>query len=109
MSDAAETPDNELQWEPVGKVDDWAEDSNRVIAIGARRIAVYRHGGAFYALKDMCPHAGLPISDGPVADGVVTCPYHGWSFRLEDGEGPAGTKVATYPVREVEGMIEVGV
>lgn len=102
--------DDELRWEPVGKAADWAEDTNRVVAIGARRIAVYRHQGRFFALKDLCPHAGLPISDGPVMDGTVTCPYHGWTFSLETGEGPAGSQVATYPVRETaEGMIEVGV
>ncbi len=99
-----------LRWEPVGKTADWAEDSSRVIAIGARRIAVYRHGGRFFALKDACPHAGPPISDGPIQDGSVTCPYHGWTFRLDTGQGPASTKVATYPVRETDaGMIEVGV
>lgn len=101
---------DETRWEPVGKTTDWAEDTSRVIAIGARRIAVYKHAGRFFALKDVCPHAGLPISDGPVMEGTVTCPYHGWAFRLEDGEGPAGTRVATYPVRETDaGMVEVGV
>lgn len=112
MSNSNSTPhdvDDELRWEPAGKISDWSEDSARVIAVGARRIAVYRHQGQFYALKDKCPHAGLPISDGSIADGMVTCPYHGWQFRLADGQGDAAN-VASYPVRETAtGMIEVGV
>jgi len=104
----SETED-ELQWEPAGKAEDWSEDSARVIAVGARRIAVYRHQGRWFALKDVCPHAGLPISDGPIRDGVVTCPYHGWEFKLEDGTGPMAD-VASYPVRERDdGTVEVGV
>ena len=102
--------DDDLRWEPVAKAADIAEGESHVVAIGARRIALYHHAGTFYALKDMCPHAGLPISDGPISDGTVTCPYHGWTFDLATGNGPAGTQVATYPVREnAAGMLEVGV
>lgn len=36
-------------------------------------------------LKDRCPHRGMPLSDGRVADGQIVCPYHGWAFG--DGGG----------------------
>lgn len=109
MNQAADPGD--LRWTPVGNAADWAEDSGRLARLGARRIGVYRHAGAFYALKDVCPHAGVALSNGPVADGAVMCVGHGWTFRLSDGEvarGPSGHKVATYPVRVVDGVVEVG-
>ena len=106
MSDDTE----ELKWEPVGKAADWADNDARLVAIGARRIGVYRQGEKWYALKDACPHAGMPIHQGPIGDGNVTCPFHGWTFSLETGEGPMNTRATTYPVRITEaGLVEVGV
>jgi phenylpropionate dioxygenase-like ring-hydroxylating dioxygenase large terminal subunit len=40
------------------------------------------HGPAVF--RDRCPHRNVPLSDGPVRNGEIVCPYHGWSF---DGEG----------------------
>ena len=102
--------DDDLRWEDVGTQDDWdVNDSCRVVSIGARRLAVFRTAHGWYALKDRCPHNGLPLADGPVHDGCVTCPYHGWSFDLASGVGPNDSQVATYPVRLSGERVEVGV
>jgi nitrite reductase/ring-hydroxylating ferredoxin subunit len=103
----------EAQWHAVGAAADWKDDAGRLVTIGARRIGVYKHEGGWYALKDVCPHAGVPLSHGPVFDGGVMCVGHGWRFSLKTGEwigGSSGYKVATYPVRVREdGVVEVAV
>ncbi|MBA3710702.1 MAG: Rieske (2Fe-2S) protein [Planctomycetes bacterium] len=99
-------------WTAVGNASEWPENGGRLARVGARRIGVYRHAGAWYALKDMCPHAGVSLVQGPVHDGQVMCIGHGWTFSLTTGEvvrGPSGVKVGTYPVRVVEGVVEVEV
>jgi NAD(P)H-dependent nitrite reductase small subunit len=99
-----------LQWNAVGNAADWPENGSRLVKIGARRLGVYHHGGKWYAMKDMCPHAGVSLSQGPVHECQVMCVGHGWLFSLESGEctrGPTGVKVATYPVRVVDGKVEV--
>lgn len=105
------TPDP--QWTAVGQAADWPENGGKQVQIGARRIGVYRWQGTWYALKDICPHAGVPLSRGPVEDGKVMCIGHGWMFDLKSGEADGmggGWSVATYPVRVTEaGAIEVGV
>ena len=76
--------------------------------------------GAAFAMKDICPHRGVPLSAGKVlADNTVECPYHGWRFRgdgvcaaipsLVGGEAieAANIKVKSYPVREQDGLIWV--
>jgi len=76
--------------------------------------------GAVFALRDICPHRGVPLSAGKLmADETVECPYHGWRFRrdgvcaaipsLVGGETivPANIKVRAYPVREQDGLIWV--
>jgi len=76
--------------------------------------------GRAFALRDICPHRGVPLSGGRVmADNTVQCPYHGWEFRadgvcahipsLVEGQDldPAKIRVRSYPVREQDGLIWV--
>jgi nitrite reductase/ring-hydroxylating ferredoxin subunit len=103
---------DDLRWTAVGKADEWKEGDGRPIKIGARRLGVYLHEKKFYALKDVCPHAGVALSQGPIVEGAVMCVGHGWTFNLQSGaiqRGPGAHKVATYPVRVVDGVVEVGV
>src|SRR5688572_3074389 len=41
--------------------------------------------GAPFALRDRCPHRGMPLRHGRISAGTVECCYHGWRFGLEDG------------------------
>ena len=80
------------------------EGEGRPFEVGDHFLAVFLSGGAYHAMDDSCPHQGAPLCDGSVAGGTVTCSWHGWEFRLEDGryvDSPS-IKVRTYPVR-VEG------
>lgn len=101
-----------VEWKPVGQASEWPAQGGKQVQIGARRIGVYRWADRWYALKDICPHAGVQLSRGPVEHGKVMCIGHGWLFDLETGEvdGMPGIGVATYPVRITEqGGVEVGV
>jgi hypothetical protein len=44
-----------------------------------------------------------------IIDGRVTCPWHGYEYRLADGCAPPPftEKLATYPVRIMRGFVEV--
>ncbi|MBA3686810.1 MAG: Rieske 2Fe-2S domain-containing protein [Planctomycetes bacterium] len=110
MTDAAqgESP----RWTPVGNAADWPAEGAKLVTVGPRKIGVYQHAGAWYALKDMCPHAGVGLSKGPIADKMVMCVGHGWRFNLETGKVlgiPGDWRVGTYPVRVVDGVVEIGV
>jgi phenylpropionate dioxygenase-like ring-hydroxylating dioxygenase large terminal subunit len=74
--------------------------------------------GTAFALRDICPHRGVPLSAGRVMpEGAVECPYHGWRFRadgqctlipsLVGGEAirAESIRVRSYPVREQDGLI----
>lgn len=99
----------DVRWEAVGTEDEWTVNEGRQITIGARRIAVFRTDDGWSALKDYCPHAGVPLYDGHVCDGQVACKAHGWKFHLKNGENDFGPGVRAYPVRVVHGTVEVGV
>jgi nitrite reductase (NADH) small subunit len=99
-------------WTPVGRVEEFTEGVGRLVHIGARRIGIYRHQGRWFALKDTCPHRSVALHRGPIVDGAVMCTGHGWTFDLATGlvrHGDQGFRVAAYPVRENNGVVEVGV
>ena len=76
--------------------------------------------GQVFALRDICPHRGVPLSAGKVMpEGAVECPYHGWRFKadgqcslipsLVGGEAikPESVRVRAYPAREQDGLVWV--
>ena len=73
----------------------------RVVVDGERTLVV-NVGGAFYALRDVCGHAGAPLSTGELVGHVIECPLHYACFDVRTGKllsGPVSGDVATYQVR----------
>jgi 3-phenylpropionate/trans-cinnamate dioxygenase ferredoxin subunit len=82
-----------------------------VIAVdlgGDADIAVVNTAEGFYAIRDVCSHAEVPLSDGDVDGCTIECYMHGSRFDLRTGqplELPATQPVPTYPVRVDEGSV----
>ena len=75
--------------------------------------------GEVFAMRDICPHRGIPLSHGKFDGHEIECCYHGWRFNCE------GTcthipsllpnqmfdltrvRVGRFPCREVQGNIWV--
>jgi nitrite reductase/ring-hydroxylating ferredoxin subunit/uncharacterized membrane protein len=86
------------------------EGESRSVAVNGVDVLVTRQGGRIFALSDRCAHRGGPLHRGEIANGCVTCPWHGSTFRLEDGSverGPTGYPQPTFDVRVRDGSIEV--
>ena len=69
--------------------------------VRGQRIAVFNVEGTIYAINDVCPHSGGPLSEGHVRDGAVSCPWHGAAFSLATGmvqSPPARQGVRSYKV-----------
>src|ERR1700722_10928024 len=88
----------------VCKADELAEGQAKTVSVGGKLVALFHDGGGFHAIDDTCPHMGASLADGFVEDGTVTCPWHAWRFRLNDGAWAdyPRIKIGCYPVR-VEG------
>jgi phenylpropionate dioxygenase-like ring-hydroxylating dioxygenase large terminal subunit len=75
--------------------------------------------GLPFALRDICPHRGMPLSFGGFDGSEIECCYHGWRFATDGHcthipslvEGQSfdldGVGVAPYAAREVQGNIWV--
>lgn len=90
------------------------------LRILGEEIVLARHEGSVYALRDRCPHRGLPLSRGRCefpGTPTISCCYHGWTFDLRTGQlvaaitdGPTSPLVGkvcvpTYPTFEQNGII----
>jgi nitrite reductase/ring-hydroxylating ferredoxin subunit len=97
---------------PVAPAHALAEGALLGVALGDDRICLMRVQGAVFALEDVCPHQGYPMSTGELVEGNrLECPWHGAQFDCHSGavlQGPATDPLATWDVREVDGMIEIG-
>ena len=83
----------------------------RVFEVSGRLVAVFFDGEHYSAIDDLCPHMGASLGSGPMTDGIVTCPWHAWNFRLCGGawcDNPQ-LKVEVFEVRVVDATIEVRV
>ena len=71
------------------------------------RVAVFRDGAKVCAVTNACRHQNGPLGEGRIVDGCITCPWHGWQYRMEDGISPAPftEKIATYNLKLMNGMI----
>ena len=91
-----------------------ADKAARIITVGGEtgggeRIAVFRDGAMVAAVTNLCAHQQGPLGEGRVVDGCITCPWHGYQYRLSDGCAPAPftEKLATYRLRLRNGMLEL--
>lgn len=97
-------------WEDTNVSTAEITDEPRVVTVGEHDVLLVRAEGRVVALANRCSHAGWPIADGEIADGCITCPYHGSVFRLVDGSvvrGPAASPQLHYQVRDLDGRVQV--
>ncbi len=75
-------------------------------------LVVFNIAGALFAIADMCSHDEGPLGEGELEGYEVRCPRHGARFDVRTGEAtrlPAVINIPAYPVRVVEGRVEVGI
>jgi nitrite reductase/ring-hydroxylating ferredoxin subunit/DMSO/TMAO reductase YedYZ heme-binding membrane subunit len=74
---------------------------------GGDKVAIFRNDGNLSAVSNACAHQNGPLGEGRVIDGCVTCPWHGYQYRLEDGCAPPPftERLATYNLRLDDGHV----
>jgi phenylpropionate dioxygenase-like ring-hydroxylating dioxygenase large terminal subunit len=76
--------------------------------------------GTLFAMRDLCPHRGIPLSAGWFDGETVMCKYHGWRFEPCSGRceeipsltshdhlEPTRIYANSYPVREQDAYARV--
>jgi 3-phenylpropionate/trans-cinnamate dioxygenase ferredoxin subunit len=97
----------------VARVEDVAPGDVKVVQAGDRSVCLgHCADGSWGAIDNVCTHDGGVLGEGELEDCLVECPRHGARFDLLTGEVralPAVFPVNAYPVRVVDGRVEVDV
>jgi 3-phenylpropionate/trans-cinnamate dioxygenase ferredoxin subunit len=95
----------------VGPADDLAKGAALSTEIDGIDVAVvHADDDNFYAVRDECSHAAVPLSEGEIDGCTLECWLHGSRFDLRTGEPtglPATEPVAIFPVEIRDGDIYV--
>jgi nitrite reductase (NADH) small subunit len=106
----------------VARVDEFEEGGRRIVRHGRLDVGIFRVGGHYYALPNVCAHQFGPLCEGKISGTLVAtedtawrrtwvqegeilvCPWHALEFDLTSGRCIAYPKVKLrqFPVR-VEG------
>lgn len=93
----------------IGRVDEIGEGRAKVATVGGERLAAFRYDGKISVVSNVCQHQNGPLGEGRILDGCITCPWHGYQYRPEDGCAPAPftERLPTFRVRVVDGRVLV--
>jgi 3-phenylpropionate/trans-cinnamate dioxygenase ferredoxin subunit len=86
----------------VCALSDLPEEGAIGVEVDGEPVAVVRTGDEVYALRDVCSHAEVALSEGEIYGHTVECWLHGSCFDLRTGQptGPPATEpVPTYHVK----------
>jgi nitrite reductase/ring-hydroxylating ferredoxin subunit len=101
-----------FDWQRAMRLADLPAGQARAVKLDGRQIAIFhRDNDVLYACDNRCPHEGYPLARGRLlGDSILMCIWHSFTFDLRDGKCLFGDEdLQTYPVRVVDGHIEVDV
>jgi 3-phenylpropionate/trans-cinnamate dioxygenase ferredoxin subunit len=98
----------------ICRIEELPPGATRVVTVDDLEIGIVNCNGDVLAIEDRCSHDDGDLFEGELdmSDCTVECPRHGSVFELRTGKPlnlPAYEPVDTFPVRVVDGVIQVEV
>ena len=69
----------------VGNTSDIQEGKLMHITAGGKEIVVTKLDGNYYAMDNVCTHAGADLHEGELNNNELTCPWHGAKWDIKTG------------------------
>ena len=104
--------ETQFEFYPVVSADELPNGERLFLEIDGLPMVVFNIAGRFFAIGDVCTHDDGPLGEGELEDYQIVCPRHGARFDVRNGKAmslPAVVDTPSYPVRVVDGQVEVGV
>jgi 3-phenylpropionate/trans-cinnamate dioxygenase ferredoxin subunit len=111
MLNYSELDPQQCDFVEIGAVSELANGARLFVEIDDLALVVFNIGGQLFAIADLCSHDNGALGDGELMHYDVHCPRHGASFDVRSGRAlslPAIEDIPAYPVRIVNGQIEIG-
>lgn len=104
-------PTENLEYIEIAPASELPNGERLFVEIAGKSIVIFNIAGQFFAIGDVCSHDDGPLGDGDLEGYNIVCPRHGAEFDVRSGkvmQMPAVADIPAYPVRVVDGMIQVG-
>ncbi|MCJ7626281.1 MAG: non-heme iron oxygenase ferredoxin subunit [Anaerolineaceae bacterium] len=112
MSEQQKPYSSDYEYYQIAEIHEIPPGERLFLEIDDIALIVFNINGEYFALDDMCTHDYGSLGEAEIEDYRVTCPRHGAKFDIRTGEAlslPAVKRLSTYPIRIVDGIIEIGV
>lgn len=103
---------DECEFVKIAQTEELSSGERIFVEIDDLSIVVFNIAGTYFAIANVCSHDDGPIGEGDLEQYTVICPRHGARFDIRTGKVlslPAFVDIPAYPVRVVDGQIEVGI
>jgi 3-phenylpropionate/trans-cinnamate dioxygenase ferredoxin subunit len=100
-----------LEYVDIVPEDQFKVGERLFVEMGGKSIVLFNLAGRLFAIGDVCTHDNGPVGDGEIEENEIICPRHGGRFDIRTGKStslPAVVDIPAYPVRVVEGMVQIG-
>jgi 3-phenylpropionate/trans-cinnamate dioxygenase ferredoxin component len=104
--------ESKVEFLEIAPASDLPDGERLFVEIGGKPIVIFKIAGQFFSIADVCSHDDGPVGEGLLEGYNITCPRHGAQFDIRTGkvvQMPAVVDIPAYPVRVVDGMIQLGV
>jgi 3-phenylpropionate/trans-cinnamate dioxygenase ferredoxin subunit len=104
--------ESKVEFIDIAPADELPNGERLFVEIEGKPLVIFNIAGQFYSIGDVCSHDDGPVGEGDIEGYNITCPRHGAEFDIRTGKVvsmPAVVDIPAYPVRVVDGMIQVGI
>ncbi|MEH2151378.1 NifU family protein [Nostoc sp.] len=73
-------------WVKVATIEQVPEFGVLAVQLAGNSLILHRQGATVTCYRNACAHLGYPLEKSKVENGIITCPSHGFQYKLETGE-----------------------
>jgi 3-phenylpropionate/trans-cinnamate dioxygenase ferredoxin subunit len=112
MFNYTKVDDSKVEFIEIAPVAELPNAERLFVELEGRSLVIFNIAEQFFAIGDICSHDDGPVGEGDLEGYNIVCPRHGAEFDVRTGQAvqmPAVVDIPAYPVKVVDGMIQVGI
>ncbi len=112
MYNYTQIDESKIEYVEIAPASELPNGERLFVEIEGKPIVIFNIAGQLFSIADVCSHDDGPVGEGQLDGFSITCPRHGAQFDVRSGKVlrmPAVVDIPAYPVRVVDGMIQLGI
>ncbi len=112
MFNYTEVDETKIEYVDIVPASELPNGERLFVEIEGKPIVIFNIAGQYFSIADVCSHDDGPVGEGDLEGYNIVCPRHGAEFDVQTGKVismPAVVDIPAYPVKVVDGMIQLGI